>query len=157
MTSAGTFITLGSNDRQAWPTLLGQLCQHVDRLVHGYCLASDPYHLPAQTPEGCRASGCSIRRARQGGRLFGQIQRSLAFHPRLQAPARRLPERLPGGRKIVLANGRIVLTHLAWYALSLVQMRVRSGGFTHVLLQDLTQVRGSAVPLCVIGSLWNLA
>ena len=35
-------------------------------------------------------------------------------------------------------NGRIVLTHLAWYALSLARMRVRPSGFTHVLLQDLT-------------------
>ena len=75
----------------------------------------------------------------------------------IQAQAPRLPERLPGGRKIVLANGRIVLTHLALYALSLAHMRVRPGGYTYVLLQDLTPDRGSAVPLCVIGSLLNLA
>ena len=44
----------------------------------------------------------------------------------------------PGDDAIVLMNGRIVLTHLAWYALSLARMRVRPGGFTYVLLQDFT-------------------
>ena len=35
-------------------------------------------------------------------------------------------------------NGGIVLTHLAWYALSLACMRVRPSGFMYALLQDLT-------------------
>ena len=61
---------------------------------------------------------------------------ALVFHLGLQAPDRRLPERLAGGRKIVLANGRIVLTLFAWLALSLARMRVRSGGLTYVLLED---------------------
>ena len=115
----------------------------------GWCIAivwrAIPYHLLAQTPEVCRASSCSTRRTRQGSSLLRRLQRSFVFQPRLQAPVRRLPERLPGGRKIVLMNGgivlmngTIVLLHLAWYALSLARMRVRSGGFTHVLLQDLT-------------------
>ena len=43
-----------------------------------------------------------------------------------KTPAWGLPERVPGGRKIVLANGRIVLTHLAWLALGFV-CRLRSG------------------------------
>ena len=55
------------------------------------------FHLLAKTPEGLTPSDL----------------RPLVFHPRLHAPARRLPERLPGGRRIVLANDGIVLTHLA--------------------------------------------
>ena len=35
-------------------------------------------------------------------------------------------------------NDGIVLTHLAWYELSLARVKPRPGGFRNVLLQDLT-------------------
>ena len=74
-----------ADDRHAWLEVLGQLCQRFNGTLHGYWLMSHHYHLLAQTPEGCRATSRSTRW--------------------------RLPERLPGGRKIVLTNGRIVLTN----------------------------------------------
>ena len=96
------------------------------------------YHLLAHTFEGCCALPCTTRSIGQGRRLRSRRQRSLVFHPRLQAPVRRLPKRLAGGRKIVLVNGRIVLTLLAWLALCLARMRVWTCGFTNVSLKDLT-------------------
>ena len=42
-------------------------------------------------------------------------------------------------------NDGIVLTHVAWYALCLARMRARPGGFTYVLLQDLTPELGWSV------------
>jgi len=59
---------------------------------------------------GLQAPG-PLQSTRQGGRLLRRFQRSFVFHPRLQARIWRLSKRLPGGRKIVLVNGRIVLTH----------------------------------------------
>ena len=48
--------------------------QRFNRVVHSYCLASDPYHLLAQTPEGCRASSCSP------GALVKEVAYSVGFN-----------------------------------------------------------------------------
>ena len=111
VTSAKRFST-PTTARPGW-RCWGSCARALTGWVHSRCLASDPYHFLAQTPEGCRASPCTTRSTGQGRRRRSRRQRSLVFHPRLQSPARRLPGRPADGRKIVLVNGRIVLTHLA--------------------------------------------
>ena len=109
----GDIYDAEADDCQPLLALLGSCSSALTGWAHSYCLASASYHPLAQTPEGCRASSCSTRRTRQGRGLLRRLQRSLVFQPRLQAPTRRLTERVPGGRKIVLTIGRIVLTIFA--------------------------------------------
>ncbi len=50
-------IYFNTADRQAWLTLLGQVCERFNWMCHAYCLMTNHYHLVVETPEGNLAQG----------------------------------------------------------------------------------------------------
>jgi len=50
-------IYFNTADRQAWLTLLGQVCERFNWVCHAYCLMTNHYHLVVETPEGNLAQG----------------------------------------------------------------------------------------------------
>ncbi|SMC23707.1 REP element-mobilizing transposase RayT [Andreprevotia lacus DSM 23236] len=50
-------IYFDDTDRQAWLTLLGQVCQRHNWVIHAWCQMSNHYHLVVETPEGNLAQG----------------------------------------------------------------------------------------------------
>jgi putative transposase len=50
-------IYLDDADRQAWLSILAQVCQRFNWVVHAYCLMSNHYHVLVETPEGNLSAG----------------------------------------------------------------------------------------------------
>ena len=50
-------IFLDDDDRQAWLSVLGQVCDRFNWVVHAYCLMSNHYHLLVETVEGNLSAG----------------------------------------------------------------------------------------------------
>lgn len=50
-------IYFDTADRQAWLSLLGQVCERFNWVCHAYCLMTNHYHLVVETPEGNLAQG----------------------------------------------------------------------------------------------------
>lgn len=50
-------IYLSVDDRVAWLTLLGEVCQRFNWVCHAYCQMTNHYHVVVETPEGNLAQG----------------------------------------------------------------------------------------------------
>ena len=50
-------IYLSDGDREAWLSLLGEVCQRFNWVCHAYCQMTNHYHLVVETPEGNLSQG----------------------------------------------------------------------------------------------------